>query len=89
MDYILQELMINMKKHSEAKNVVLKFERGEGELRIQYTDDGVGLPADFRYGNGLKSTGNRIYNLGGAIIFDIAKAKGTKINISFPIGVNK
>lgn len=82
---ILQELMINMKKHSSAKNVVIKFERLDDHLKIQYVDDGVGLPATFRYGNGLTNTENRIRDIGGRIIFDEGTIKGLKIQIQLPI----
>lgn len=83
--HILQELMVNMKKHSSARNVVVRFELIGEELQINYTDDGVGLPATFRYGNGLASTGNRIQSMGGRIIFDKNMAKGLRIQIHLPI----
>ena len=81
---ILQELMINMKKHSAAQSVVIKFERVQDILAIHYTDDGVGLPATFKYGNGLLSTENRIHKLDGTIIFDRKTAKGIKLIITVP-----
>jgi signal transduction histidine kinase len=79
-----QNLMINMQKHSQAKNVVIKFERLNQELKIAYTDDGVGLPKNFRYGNGLSSTENRIRSIGGRIIFDSDPGKGLKIQLFIP-----
>jgi len=82
---VLQELMVNMKKHSGARNVVVKFER-EGEyLKIQYSDDGVGLGPNFFLGNGLSSTGNRIAGVGGRIIFYQGTNKGVKISLFLPI----
>ncbi|MBS1662818.1 MAG: ATP-binding protein [Bacteroidetes bacterium] len=85
LEQILQELMINMKKHSFAQSVFIKFEQLGDQLQIQYTDDGVGLPAVFRYGNGLTNTENRIRDIGGRIIFDKSTRKGLKILIQFPI----
>lgn len=79
-----QNLMINMQKHSQAKNVVIKFERINQELKIAYTDDGVGLPKNFRYGNGLSSTENRIRSIGGRTIFDSDPGKGLKIQLFIP-----
>jgi signal transduction histidine kinase len=82
--YILQELMVNMKKHSSASNVVLKFGQDDNQIQIQYTDDGIGLSTQFRQGNGLNNTGNRIKAIGGKISFDTDTAQGLKILISFP-----
>jgi tetratricopeptide (TPR) repeat protein len=80
---VLQELMVNMKKHSAAQNVVLKFTSYKDMMQIHYSDDGVGLPSSFRYGNGLTNTGNRIKRIGGNFIFETA-TKGLKILISIP-----
>jgi len=83
--HMLQELMVNMKKHSSARNVVVRFERQSDQLKIQYTDDGIGLPSTFQYGNGLTNTGNRIKSIGGQIIFDKNTTKGLKIQVHLPI----
>lgn len=83
--YVLRELMINMKKHSEATNVVVRFERQGNGLEIVYTDNGKGLPADFHYNNGLRNTETRISNIGGNISFDNSTPKGLKIQLNIPI----
>jgi anti-sigma regulatory factor (Ser/Thr protein kinase) len=85
LEHILQELLVNMKKHSAAKNVVLKFERQSQRLTIRYTDDGVGFGPDINYGNGLRNTENRIRQIGGTIIFDRERSTGSGIDIDIPI----
>lgn len=80
---VLQELMTNMKKHSLAKNVAIKFNLLEKQLTIHYTDDGVGLPNTLQYGNGLKNTENRIKSIGGNISFENT-TPGLKIRIHVP-----
>jgi tetratricopeptide (TPR) repeat protein len=82
-EQVLQELMVNMKKHSAAQNVVLKFESLEDKIQIHYSDDGVGLPSSFQFGNGLTNTENRIKRMGGNFTFEAA-VKGLKIRISIP-----
>lgn len=82
---ILQELMVNMAKHSSAKNVFVRFEQEGNRLLVEYLDDGVGLPADVRMGNGLTSTGNRIAEMNGRISFEENVPKGLKIRIHLPI----
>lgn len=84
LEHILQELMVNMTKHSDASTVVVKFEKQNGNIVISYTDDGNGLPENCRHGNGLENTGNRIKDLNGSISFVNAE-RGLKIRISVPI----
>ena len=82
---IIRELLVNMRKHSGASTVSFRFERTQDEIRINYSDNGVGIPGDVLYKNGLSSTVSRIENISGAIIFDTKTEKGLKINISFPV----
>lgn len=86
LEQILQEWMVNMKKHSKAKNAFIKFERTTKELIINYSDDGVGLPVPFKPGNGWINTENRISKLNGTIKFgSFQNEKGLKIQINIPI----
>jgi signal transduction histidine kinase len=82
--HILQELMVNMRKHSKANNVLVKFGHQDNRISITYSDDGVGFPEDFKDGNGLQNTGNRIKGMQGTITFDKNPGKGIRITISFP-----
>jgi signal transduction histidine kinase len=84
LELILLELMVNMKKHSSAKNVAMRFEKDGASLDIHYLDDGMGLPATPHHGNGLRNTENRIKRLGGRITFDNNARKGLKIDIFLP-----
>jgi signal transduction histidine kinase len=84
LEHILQELMVNMKKHSRASHVVLRFEHTKEQIRILYTDNGTGLTKDNSFGNGLRNTGNRIDAIKGAITFESSVGTGLKIQISFP-----
>lgn len=83
--HVLLELMINMKKHSKAKSVAIRFERTGKQLGINYTDDGVGIPEKLVYGNGLSSTTNRVHALQGEINLSNGTTKGLQIKISVPV----
>ncbi|SJN45855.1 tetratricopeptide repeat-containing sensor histidine kinase [Sphingobacterium faecium] len=83
--HVLQELMVNMRKHSQATNVVIRFDWDADVLRIYYSDNGIGMSDTQVKGNGLTSTGNRIFNLNGKITFVTQAEKGLKIEISMPI----
>ncbi|WP_259840141.1 tetratricopeptide repeat-containing sensor histidine kinase [Chryseobacterium herbae] len=82
---VVREMLVNMKKHSQASRVIFKFERIDDSVKIQYTDDGIGIPGDMIYKNGLTNTGTRIAAINGAIIFDNKSEQGLKITISFPV----
>ena len=83
---VLQELLVNMKKHSSAHTVSLRFEKNEDFISIFYFDDGVGLPkTHFKLKNGLQNTVNRISSCNGIITFDTETERGAKINIQLPL----
>ncbi|MEN5232852.1 ATP-binding protein [Sphingobacterium faecium] len=83
--HVLQELMVNMRKHSQATNVVIRFDWDADVLRIYYSDNGIGISDSQVKGHGLTSTGNRIFNLNGKITFVTQAEEGLKIEISMPI----
>ncbi len=80
---IIQEFLTNMKKHSEATRVILKFSQTDSKVLIHYSDNGKGV-SSFLPQNGLQNTGNRISNLNGQLIFETENVYGFKINVSFP-----
>ena len=82
---VLREIMTNMKKHSGAANVVIKFKDDNNTGTINYSDDGKGFPVDFKYNNGLNNTVNRIKSLNGEINFGKSDRNGASIAISFPL----
>ncbi|MGQ7853372.1 tetratricopeptide repeat-containing sensor histidine kinase [Pedobacter sp. WC2501] len=84
-EHILQELMVNMGKHSQASDVVIKFEQVQQKINIFYTDNGIGIAGKPQPKNGLTNTGTRIDAIGGTITFDTKVEKGLKIQISFPV----
>lgn len=81
---ILQELMTNMKKHSKADKVFLKFTNEDSVINISYTDNGVGMKGHLPK-NGLQNMENRINSINGKINFDAETNNLLKINIKFPI----
>jgi len=79
------EIMVNMKKHSQAKNVVIELRQEQSKSFITYKDDGTGFPAGLVFGNGLKNTVSRIQSLNGEINFGQSGKEGALIAISFPV----
>lgn len=83
--HVLQELMVNMKKHSQAEQVVIRFEKSEQKLSIFYKDNGVGIPEEKSKGKGLANTVSRIESLGGDITFVNEPGKGLNITTIIPL----
>jgi len=80
---ILQELMVNMQKHSEASLVVISFENTKNEYFINYSDNGVGLEFEnLTSKNGLKNVETRIKSLNGSINFETSLNNGFKAFVS-------
>lgn len=80
----LKELMVNMKKHSEATVVAINFKNESKLIRISYSDNGIGLQEDQKLGVGLKNTVSRIEGVNGKITFDSETGNGTTITITIP-----
>lgn len=77
---VLQELMTNMKKHSEATLVAVTFSQSRREIKINYSDNGVG--SLLKKQNGLQNAEFRIFALNGSIIFETQPNKGFKVTIT-------
>ena len=83
---VLQELLVNMKKHSQCNLVVLTFKKNENKLQIEYSDNGIGATFDEKKSrNGLQNVENRIQAIKGTVTFDTKSNKGFKVTILFPI----
>lgn len=82
---VLRELLINMKKHSEADRVTLRFERTFEKVKVFYSDTGIGINDETILKNGVRNMVNRIENMGGSITFETQTEKGLEVNFSFPI----
>ncbi|RKS90280.1 tetratricopeptide repeat protein [Flavobacterium limicola] len=83
---VLQEILVNMKKHSQASLVVLTFKKNKNKLQIDYTDNGIGATFEqLNSKNGLQNVENRIKSIKGTITFDSKSNKGFRIHIVFPI----
>ncbi|MBC7653950.1 MAG: tetratricopeptide repeat protein [Oligoflexus sp.] len=82
---VLLEIMVNMKKHSNANQIVLRFTKDNDVFKIYYKDNGKGLPVHHKIGNGFRNTGNRINEIGGNINFVNGKNGGLEITIQFPL----
>lgn len=81
---VLQELMVNMKKHSQCSFASIGFESNERSIEINYSDNGIGVKNTLTLKNGLHNVENRIRAINGTITFDIETNTGFKVKIAVP-----
>ncbi|WP_225876781.1 tetratricopeptide repeat-containing sensor histidine kinase [Flavobacterium muglaense] len=81
---VLQELMVNMKKYSQASFVVVGFDLELNKLKIEYSDNGIGFAEKLILKNGLQNAENRIQTINGILTFDTQTNKGFKAKIVVP-----
>ena len=84
---IIQELLNNTIKHSQAKHASIILTGYEDHIDIIVEDDGNGFTPDLKNqeGTGLKSIKSRIINLEGTMEIDTKLNRGTTINIEIPL----
>jgi len=82
---VVQELLVNMNKHSQATLVVLKIENTKKTLTLTYSDNGIGTKNDNFKKNGIQNVENRIFSINGTITFDTPTGKGFKTQINIPL----
>ncbi|MEZ4853763.1 tetratricopeptide repeat protein [Flavobacterium sp.] len=81
---VLQELMVNMKKHSQCTLVSIAIIPQKKVLQINYSDNGKGTNNLKNLKNGLQNVENRIFSINGTIIFDTSPENGFKVTIEIP-----
>lgn len=81
---IIQEALENVRKHSGAQNVWVRFQSKGSDLIIEIEDDGCGIDLDCISGNsfGLKVMEERASGIGGQFSINSHRNLGTVITIS-------
>lgn len=79
---ILQELLQNIVKHSQASFAVIQIFKQNNKLHILVEDNGIGFDfSNAKKGLGLTNLETRIKILNGKILFHSTPGRGTTINI--------
>lgn len=82
---IAQEALTNIRRHAQAHSANLSLWFENGGLRLEVTDDGIGLPPESRPGMGLTTMRERAEEIGGTLIVQNNRPKGTCITARFPL----
>jgi len=84
---IVRELLFNVVKHAQASTAAVSLTYEPGKLRIEVTDDGVGLTGELNSdGFGLADSRNRMSDLGGHFEFGSKDGHGTRVVLELPLG---
>jgi len=89
---IAQEALVNVRKHSGARNVVLRFGSQNGSWKLVVDDDGRGFDFVGRFTQtqldaarkGPVIIKERVRSVGGELTIESTKGKGARLEITFP-----
>jgi signal transduction histidine kinase len=90
----VRELLVNIRKHANAKKVKIYIKRKGENIEIDVQDDGIGFDTstldsydEKDVGFGLLNIRNRIDVVGGFFEIESKKNKGTKITLKVPLQI--
>ncbi len=89
---IVQEGLVNVTKHSNAKNVLIRLTSHEGDWILSIDDDGRGFPFSGRFPHceleeshrGPLIIKERVRAVGGELIIDTRPGRGARLEIKIP-----
>jgi signal transduction histidine kinase len=92
---IVQEALVNVRRHSSARNVFVRFAVGDEACSLSVEDDGNGFPFVGRLSlseldsqhQGPSVIKERVRRLGGQITVESAPGHGSRLEISFPVSM--
>jgi signal transduction histidine kinase len=83
--FLCSEALANVAKHASASRVSLSVTTGDGRVRIEVEDDGLG-GADPARGTGLRGLVDRVEALGGTFNLESPAGAGTRLAAEIPLG---
>jgi signal transduction histidine kinase len=82
---IAGEALTNAVRHAEARTCVVRITLDKGALRLEVSDDGVGIGRDRGAGVGLHSMLERAEELGGECTVEPGSGGGTRVSARLPL----
>jgi signal transduction histidine kinase len=83
--FVCAEALANVAKHAAAARVTIAVIAGDGRLRVEIADDGVG-GADPARGSGLRGLADRVETIGGTLWVESTPGHGTRLAAEIPLG---
>jgi signal transduction histidine kinase len=81
---IVQEALTNVVRHAGVRTADVRLRVADGELELEVTDAGCGIPAQRRAGVGTASMRERAEELGGACEMSAGPGSGTVVRCRLP-----
>jgi signal transduction histidine kinase len=83
--FLCSEALANIAKHASASRASVSVTTGDGRLRVEVEDDGLG-GADPARGTGLRGLADRVEALGGTLHVESPVGEGTRLAAEIPLG---
>lgn len=85
----LKECLSNGMRHGGAKAFYVGLSASDGTVCLTVSDNGSGLPQDFKEGFGIRGIREKAAQFGGAIVFESESGDGCEINIKIKADENQ
>lgn len=89
---VVRELAVNVQRHAQARQALIRLGGDERGLTIEVIDDGVGIEPDWAArgpsregGFGLVSANAQMQALGGSLVIKSGVGSGTHATVSLPV----
>jgi signal transduction histidine kinase len=94
---IVQEALVNVRKHSAARNAVVRLGREDGRWRLVIDDDGRGFEFIGRFSHAQLDTARkgpvvikeRVRSIGGELTIESTPGRGARLEITLPPGSHR
>lgn len=89
---VVQEALVNIRKHSSARSAVVRFASENGNCKLVVHDDGAGFPFSGRFTlsemdtlcRGPAVIRERVRTAGGDMVLESTPGQGSRLEITFP-----
>ena len=79
---VIRELLVNMKKHSDASQVIIRFNKNDMFNEISYSDNGIGISENKEEKNGFTNIRSRLRKINAGMTID-KNSPGLKLLIKY------
>ena len=81
----LKECLANGMRHGGANAFYVELGADDSRVYLTVSDNGTGLPSDFREGYGLRGMREKAAGFGGGIVFESEEDEGAEIKLRLPL----
>ena len=81
---VAQESLTNVARHSQATEVLVSLERGDGSVVLRVIDNGRGFDPGHAEGGGLRGIRERALIVGGAAAIEPGPGRGVEVRLEAP-----